>query len=189
MWFPTGIAVDSRGTLWVADTQNNRVLWFLNAGQRSNGSNADGVLGQSDFASSAPGEGSLGMSGPLGLDVDRWDSLWVADGSNNRILRFDGASSLSSGSSGASGVLGQPSLVGTNPAGCSPSSLSTPVDVKVSPTSGDVFVVDYGNSRVVSGIVKTPLPALLVAPSLCLSTRVCLSISISLSSLPLPLCS
>ena len=46
MGFPAGVAVDANGTLWVADSENSRVLRFDNAHTiNSNGPNADGVLG------------------------------------------------------------------------------------------------------------------------------------------------
>ena len=48
---PTDLAVDRDGTLWVVDAGNQRVLRFDTAASKSNGAPADGVLGQSDFAS------------------------------------------------------------------------------------------------------------------------------------------
>lgn len=41
---PTGIWVDTTGRLWVADTDNNRVVWFNNAASKANGANATASL-------------------------------------------------------------------------------------------------------------------------------------------------
>ena len=48
---PMDVAVDSGGRLWVADANNNRLLRFENAALKTNGADADGVLGQRDFDS------------------------------------------------------------------------------------------------------------------------------------------
>jgi hypothetical protein len=66
------------------------VLRFDGAAGKANGAVADGVLGQSDFTSSAQATTASGMSGLFGVAVDGAGRLWVADIFNNRVLRFDG---------------------------------------------------------------------------------------------------
>jgi hypothetical protein len=52
----TGVAIDSEGNLWVADTNNNRVLRFpLDTNTGIPAPKADLVLGQPDFSTVAPG--------------------------------------------------------------------------------------------------------------------------------------
>ena len=51
MFFPSGVFFDASGRLWVASQDNNRVLRFDGAASKSNGANADGVLGQPGFTS------------------------------------------------------------------------------------------------------------------------------------------
>lgn len=103
---PTGLAVDDIGTLWVADSLNNRVLRFGNAHLKLNGGNADGVLGQSGFFAGGPGVSNRYMNNPYGLTVSPEGRLWVFDCGNNRVLRFENAA-LKPVWGTADGVLGQ----------------------------------------------------------------------------------
>jgi uncharacterized protein (TIGR03437 family) len=91
---PVGVAVDATGSqpiTYVADTGNNRVLFWRNA-KASDGQLADGVVGQRDLVTTFPGGPgtsiSIGFRSPTGLAVDRSGNLYVADTGNNRILRF-----------------------------------------------------------------------------------------------------
>jgi flagellar hook assembly protein FlgD/sugar lactone lactonase YvrE len=68
---PESIAVRPDGTIFVADTGNNRIQKF----------NPDG-----SFAAKY-GEGILSM--PKGVDVDSFGNVWVADTGNQRIVQFD----------------------------------------------------------------------------------------------------
>jgi len=85
---PLGVAVSSDGRLWVADSGNSRVLWFNNAASKANGANADGVLGQGNFTSSASATTQTGMQNPNGVTVDSIGGVWVADSNNSRALFF-----------------------------------------------------------------------------------------------------
>jgi hypothetical protein len=93
MNFPLGVSGDANGRLWVADTFNSRVLWFDNAAAKANGGNADGVLGQPNFTSFTANNGGLSaqsLNEPylLFYDPSIGGVLWVADGGNNRVLRY-----------------------------------------------------------------------------------------------------
>ena len=89
-----GVAVDTTAAqpiLYVADTNNNRVLAWRNA-RAASGSKSDFVIGQNDFFATGPlGPGtssSVGLRNPTGLAVDRRGNLYVVDSGNNRILRY-----------------------------------------------------------------------------------------------------
>ncbi|MFN0102103.1 MAG: hypothetical protein ACKV2U_08435 [Bryobacteraceae bacterium] len=91
---PIGVAVDSGVTppiLYVADTNNNRILVWRNA-RAVTGTRADLVIGQNDlFSTFAAGPGtanSVGLRSPTGVTVDRQGNLYVIDTGNNRILRY-----------------------------------------------------------------------------------------------------
>ncbi|HRJ45150.1 MAG TPA: hypothetical protein PL105_24840, partial [Caldilineaceae bacterium] len=91
---PVGVAVDtsvSPAILYVADTNNNRVLVWRDA-RAATGSTADFVIGQSDFfAATSLGPGtpvSVGLRAPTGVTVDRQGNVYVVDSGNNRILRY-----------------------------------------------------------------------------------------------------
>jgi len=143
---PTSVFVDGNGRLWVADRDNNRVLRFDNAAAKPNGSNADGVLGQSDFLTGSSGLTASTMDAPWGVYVDVTGILWVADRFNNRVTRFNNAASLANGSA-ANGVLGQTDFV-TASSGLTQSNFDGPRGVFMDGL-GRLYVGDEGNSRVI----------------------------------------
>ena len=143
---PIGVFVDAGGRLWVADSTNNRVLRFDNAASKANGANADGVLGQLNFTSSGAATSQKGMNYPFNLAVDTGGRLWVADENNHRVLRFDNAASKANGAN-ADGVLGQPNFTSANNL-TDQSHMDSPQGVAVDNASARLFVVEYGNHRV-----------------------------------------
>jgi uncharacterized protein (TIGR03437 family) len=94
MYQPSGIALDTSASppiLYVADTQNSRILVWQNALTFNNGKPADRIIGQLNQYATVPyGPGtsrSTWMRAPSGLAVLDGD-LYVVDGGNNRVLRF-----------------------------------------------------------------------------------------------------
>lgn len=143
---PYDVAVDSTsGKVFVADTFNNRVLRFANVSALSDGTAAEAVLGQPDFASNTGQTAQNGMTLPAGVAVDASGRLWVVDNNNCRILRFDNAASKANGAN-ADGVLGQPDFTSGGGA-TTQSGLSLPIGVAVD-SSGRLWVADAGNHRV-----------------------------------------
>lgn len=143
---PTGIHVDATGSLWVAEYGNHRVVKFANAATLTDGDPADIVLGQPDFDTAVSGTDEVTMSGPVGVLVDGSGRLWVAEQTNNRVLRFNGAASLTDGAA-ADGVLGQPDF-DDGIGGSDPAELGLPSGLAVD-RAGTLYITDYDNSRVV----------------------------------------
>jgi len=103
----SGFAMDSAGTLWVGDSYNNRVLWWKNAASISSGSPADGVIGQPNITTCDLGRSSSRLNQPTDVSL-HGSSLFVHDGGNKRVLRFDGVtlSSFPTAGAVADGVIG-----------------------------------------------------------------------------------
>jgi sugar lactone lactonase YvrE len=146
---PCGVAVDGYGTLWVADTNNQRVLRFDNASSKTTGAAADGVLGQPDFVTNTvsfpPTQSSL--TGPFCIAANKFGTIWIADPNVNRVLRFDYASAKADGAD-ADAVLGQPDFVSYNPpATPTKASMDSPDGVTVD-ADDNLWVVDSNNNRV-----------------------------------------
>jgi len=142
---PVGVFVDGGGRLWVTDRLNHRVLRFDNAYEKSNGANADAVLGQSDFTTGTSGLAEIKMNRPMGVYVDSEDHLWVCEDDNNRAIRFDNASSKLNGAA-ADGVLGQPDF-NTNLKKYSRDGMSNLRGV-FGDAAGRLYLVDESNHRV-----------------------------------------
>ncbi len=150
---PADVAVDGSGNLYVADTGNNRVLEYLTPFGISSpvaGQSASQVWGQNgSFTTVGCNFGNATISGlsmcsPAGLTVDTAGNLYVSDTDNMRVLEFN------SGDTVADRVFGQGGIFTTqscNLAGVNANSLCTPRGLATD-SSGDLFVADHDNSRV-----------------------------------------
>ncbi len=132
---PRGLALDASGNLYVADSANNRVLYFP-AGSTT----ATQVWGQPDFVSSGSGTSATALFVPAGLALDPGGNLYVADSSNNRVLYF------AAGSTTATKVWGQPGFTSST-TGSSATTLNSPRSV-TRDSSGNLYVADFNNNRV-----------------------------------------
>ncbi len=142
---PSSLFLDARGRLWVPDFAGNRVLMFDGASLRNSGASAERVYGQPNFTTSTEGVTSAKMYRPFDVCVDSSDRLWVADGANNRVLRFDSITTKPSGAA-ADGVLGQASFTTRVPS-TTGSALPRPTGVTIS-TNGVLYVTCYSGNRV-----------------------------------------
>jgi sugar lactone lactonase YvrE len=146
LYIPNDIAVDPISQkVFIVETNRNRVVRFDSFSSLRNGAAPEAVLGQPDFETFTSATTATGMSLPSKAVVDGSGNLWVVDGGNARVLRFNNASSLADGSA-ADGVLGQSDFV-TGDTGLSDSEFNAPGGIAIDP-SGNLFVSDTGNSRV-----------------------------------------
>jgi sugar lactone lactonase YvrE len=137
----SAVVSDAAGNLWVADTDNNRVLQFQPP--FFDGMNAAVVLGQGGFGTAASGFTATTLSAPRGVAVDPSGNLWVADTANHRVLRFpkpqtDGMA--------ADLVLGQ-SVFTSSFSAVDQSHFSTPRELDID-SAGNLWVADAGAKRV-----------------------------------------
>ncbi len=137
---PEGVAVDGSGNLYVADTENMRVLFYPNGS-----TTATRVYGQGgSFTNNANNNGGVSANSllvPEAVAVDGGGNLYVADTSNNRVLFYP------AGSTTATQVYGQGGDFTQTAEGTSATSLSGPSGVAVD-SSGDLYVSDTLNNRV-----------------------------------------
>jgi sugar lactone lactonase YvrE len=150
--FANGLTFDSSGNLWVSDTDNNRVLEFKPP--FSNNMAASLELGQpsgataftSDTANNG-GVSATSLDSPYQLAFDGDGNLWVPDIGNRRVLEY--VPPFSNGMA-ATLELGQPSgatAFTSHTANNGQSGFDNPPAVTFD-SSGNIQVVDYGNSRV-----------------------------------------
>jgi len=144
---PTGIAVDpSSGTLYVADSGNNRVLRFPRPVSQSGRITPDAVLGQTNLTSATSASvNSASLNTPGGLAIGPNGDLFVADSGNNRVLDFPAGAGTGSS---AVRVYGQPNMtVGLRTSQVSAQTLSFPQGIFVDQGS-NLYVADTGANRV-----------------------------------------
>lgn len=154
---PTGLWVDKDDRLWVTEQTNQRILRFDSVSNNpAVNSAADGVIGQPDFTTNSHGSSKNELSTPSSVTVSASGQLYVADFSNNRVLRFDNAAS-SSGLVNASAVLGQANFT-ANSSGTSATQMDNPAGVFITPDDS-LWVTDYGNNRLLRFNNASPKPS------------------------------
>jgi DNA-binding beta-propeller fold protein YncE len=146
-----GVFGDAQGRIYaVEEFNNNRILIFNNAAAKANGANADNVLGQANFVTSAaavpPTASSLASPNSMFID-NAANQIWVADAGNNRVVRFDVSDVTFKAGLPAGGVLGQADFV-TRTTGKTSSTMNNAFGVAIDPTTGKLFVADRNNNRV-----------------------------------------
>jgi uncharacterized protein (TIGR03437 family) len=128
--FPEGLAVDTNGNLYVADSRNNRILRYPKPfAQFTQGGSVipDLWVGQPSIKTNAPNvDGKVDNQGlnlssspfPINVALDSNNNLWVVDGGNRRVLRFP-ATQIAQGGGGLTAdlVLGQVDFASTNQPG------------------------------------------------------------------------
>ncbi len=158
--FAGAVAVDRSSIpnrIYVADSDNSRVLAWADAGAFVSGAPADLVLGQPDAFSSACNAGGVSATSlcyPYTIAVDGVGNLYVGDFLNNRVLEYD---TPFESDTTADRVFGQGGsfVTGTcNAGGLSATSLCNPAGVAVD-GAGNLYVAEYGNSRILE--YDTPL--------------------------------
>ena len=145
---PEGLAIDPvRGTLFVSDSGNNRVLRFPRPVNQSGRIAPDAVLGQANFTSSASAAvNSSSLNAPAGLVFGSNGDLFVADSGNNRVLEFPAGAGTGAA---AIRVFGQPSMnVAVHPSQMSAQTLANPLGIALDGAS-NLYVADSGANRVV----------------------------------------
>lgn len=93
---PSCLAINDSGTLWVSDIGNLRVLRFNSAKTKSDGANADAVLGQNNLTSNTNyGSSDYAINSCYGMAWDsRNNTLFVSGIGYHRILVFQNATGI-----------------------------------------------------------------------------------------------
>lgn len=150
---PHGLVLGPDDALWVADRFNNRVLRFNAVSSKGNGGAADIAIGQANLTSGLSNRGAAvgadTLAGPVGLFLDRFDQLWIAEANNNRVIRYAAASGIVSNGADADLVIGQTGfgLNAVNPGGISASTLNSPFAVLVD-RRDQLWIADGFNRRI-----------------------------------------
>jgi sugar lactone lactonase YvrE len=129
---PYGIALDSPGNLFIADTANNRVRkvdthGIINTVVGGGSSSSDGLLGTNTL-----------LSYPYGVGLDRYNNLFITTGSRVRKMDTNGIMTTVAGGGNS------------NPGDCGPATsaqLGSPRGVGFD-TQGNLYIADTGYNRI-----------------------------------------
>jgi len=162
---PRGVAYDANsGYLYVADTDNNRVLLWTTS-ISSNDQAANRVIGQASMTSATVSTtSSTTLKKPSRVTVSKTSSvIYISDTGNNRVLVYK--TSIIGDGQAADLVVGQPNMV-SNAATTTQSGLSSPTAATISSISGGAYISDTGNNRVLKfGNVAPNTPTNIVPAS------------------------
>jgi sugar lactone lactonase YvrE len=144
--FPTGVALDSLGNLYIADAYNHRVREVSPSGTITTvaGNGTVGFGGDGGAATSAR------LRYPWGVAVDASGNLYIADAGNYRVRKVSGGTITTVAGSGSLGSAGDGGLATT-------AQLSLPLRVALD-SSGTIYIALFlGNSirKVSGGIIST----------------------------------
>jgi uncharacterized protein (TIGR03437 family) len=146
---PTGLAVDSTGNLYISDSANARIRRVSLTGTITSvaGNGSRGFSGDGGPATNAglnldySAGNSTSPPNPAHLMVDSFGNLYIPDNGNNRIREVS--------PNGRIVTIAGTGVVGSAGDGGPPTSalLDTPTGVATD-SGGDIFIGDFGNSRV-----------------------------------------
>ena len=139
---PQGVAVDSVGNIYTADTANNRVLFFNAATSATTtlaGTGVAGFTGDGGLATAAT------LNAPRAVTVDTSGAVYVADTGNNAVRRISSNGIISTYAGAGNGSCS--SATNTRGDGCPATSatFSAPSGI-TSDSFGGVYVADTGNN-------------------------------------------
>ena len=121
LYMPSGIAVDSSGNWYIADTANNRIRMVTAAGEISTIAGTATAGSSGDHVPATAAE----LNAPHGIAIDGSGNLYIADSGNNSVREISAGGTIST-------IAGQ---------------LNNPLSVAVD-GQGSIYVADSGNNRI-----------------------------------------
>lgn len=163
---PSGLAVNSTGTVYISDSGSNRVRYVENSSGKIYTAIGNGVAGYS-------GDGGAGgiakLNHPLGIAFDASDNLYITDNKNNCIRRVSSSTGIISTYAGTTtyGFSGD-----GGPAAAA--MLSAPKGVSLDAT-GNLYIADAPNHRIRKVTAATSMTITGGTSSICIAATTTLS--------------
>jgi hypothetical protein len=143
---PEGVAVDSAGNVYIADSFNNRIRKVDTSGTITT------IAGNGQARYTGEGVATdVGLNDPSGVAVDNSGNVYIADNSAHRIRKVSGGTISTIAGTGVGGYSGDggPAVA---------AQVYNPTHLTVD-GSGNIYIADYSNNRVrkvnTAGIITT----------------------------------
>ena len=146
--FPTGVAVDGSGNIYIADKENNSIRRVNASGIISTmaGTGVAGYSGDGGAATAAK------LNNPSGVVVDAAGNVYIGDKINNRVRKVTPSGNITTIAGNGTAAFGGDSGPATA------AQLSSPEGLAIDAT-GNIYVADAGNNRIrkitSGGIIST----------------------------------
>jgi sugar lactone lactonase YvrE len=156
---PRGIAFDTAGNLYIADTNNSEIR-KVDAAVSIDGthhiSTVAGSMGKVGYSGDGGPATSASLNSPVGAAADAAGNLYIADTLNHRIRKVDTGGIITTvAGSGAVDILGDGGLSGDGGPATS-AKLAEPYHIAFDP-AGDLYFTDSHNYRVRKVTLVTPV--------------------------------
>jgi len=135
LWLPSAVAVDASGSVFIADTNNQRIRMIA-------GGTISTIAGDGEqlFSGDGGAATSAALDTPTGVAVDASGNVYIADRHNQRIRMIAGSTIATIAGNGTEGFSG-------DGATATASILAKPSGVSVD-SSGNIYIADTDNQRI-----------------------------------------
>jgi uncharacterized protein YjiK len=140
LWLPSAVAVDASGSLYIADTNNQRI-------RKVTGATISTIAGNGEelYAGDGGAGTAASLDSPTGVAVDASGKVYIADRHNQRVRVVDASGNIST-LAGSGAVTFAGGFSGDGLSGIA-ATLAKPSGVSVD-AAGNVYIADTNNQRI-----------------------------------------
>jgi len=150
LFYPSGIAIDSAGNLYIADNSNNRVRKVDTTGRITTVAGNGNVVYSGDNVPAT----STTVHNPAGLAFDSQGNLYISEGSDDRVRKVDPSGNITT----VAGLTKKTSGFSGDGGPATSATLSGPLGLAVD-SLGNLYIADNSNGRIrkvnAAGIIST----------------------------------